>query len=65
MINRLGLSIVNSQARELCYMSISNLRFKNENTQKYQKVILKAGDIQIDNQLSRSNDAIILKRESN
>jgi hypothetical protein len=34
-ISRLGLSIVNSQARELCYVSFSNLRLRYEQTQKH------------------------------
>jgi hypothetical protein len=55
--------VVNSQARELCYMSVSKMRFRKEETPKHQKVAFKAGDMQIDNQLSRSNDAIIFKRE--
>ena len=52
-INRLGLSVINSQAREICYTSIFNLRFTQESTSKHQKVALKAQDLQIDNQLCR------------
>lgn len=62
-INRLGLSLINSQAREICYMSIFNLRLSIDESMKHQKVSIKAADMQIDNQLSRQPDAIILKRE--
>ena len=62
-INRLGLSVVNSQAREICYTSVFNMRLSLESTAKHQKVAFKAQDVQIDNQLSRQPDAIILKRE--
>jgi len=48
-IMRLGLSMVNSHAREICYTSISNLRFTHEATTKHKKVSLKAQDIQVDN----------------
>jgi hypothetical protein len=41
-INRLGLSVVNSQAREISYTSVFNLRFSQESTAKHQKVALKA-----------------------
>ena len=41
-INRLGLSVINSQAREICYTSVFNLRFSQESTTKHQKVALKA-----------------------
>ena len=44
-------------------MSVSNLRYRREETPKHSKVAFKAADMQIDNQLSRSHDAIILKRE--
>lgn len=49
IIHRLGFSIVNSQARELCYASFSNLRICNESTQKHQKMSFKVGDLQVDN----------------
>ena len=62
-INQLGLSVINSQAREICYTSVFNMRFSQESTAKHQKVAFKAQDIQIDNQLCRQPDAIILKRE--
>jgi len=63
VIAMLGMSLVNSQAREICYTSISNLRFSHQKTLKLKKVSFKAGEVQIDNQLLRQNDAIILKRE--
>ena len=64
LINRLGLSVVNSQARELCYISVGGLKVNNETTPKHQKCSFKAADIQIDNQLSRSVDAIIFRRKT-
>ena len=33
-INRLGLSVINSQAREICYTSIFNLSFAQVSTAK-------------------------------
>lgn len=63
IIERLGISIVNSQARELCYTTISNLRFSHESTLKHQKLSLRVGDVQMDNQVSRQYDAIIFKRQ--
>ena len=48
-INRLGLSVVNSQAREICYTSIKQLQFSLQTTSKHQKVSFKAADLQIDN----------------
>ena len=49
VVNRLGLSVVNSQAREICYTSIKTLRFSTSTTSKHKKVSVKAGDLQIDN----------------
>jgi hypothetical protein len=48
-IRQFGLSVVNSQARELCYISVGNLKINNDSTIKHQKTSFKAGDIQIDN----------------
>ena len=48
-INRLGLSLINSQAREICYTSMFNLRLSLDSTLKHQKVAIKASDLQIDN----------------
>jgi len=44
-INRLGLSLINQQAREICYTSIFNLRFSLDTTSKHQKVAVKAADL--------------------
>ena len=45
IIERLGISIVNSQARELSYTTVSNLRFSHESTVKHQKLSLRVGDV--------------------
>jgi len=63
LISHLGLSIVNQQARELCYISFQNLSVRKESSTKHLKLNVKVGDLQIDNQLSRETTAIILKRE--
>ena len=62
-VNRLGLSVVNSQAREISYTSFFKLRFSQKSTAKDKIVSFKTKDVQIDNQLSRQQDSIILKRE--
>ena len=49
VVNRLGLSVVNSQAREICYTSVKHLIFSTQTTSKHQKVSFKASDLQIDN----------------
>ncbi len=55
-----GMSIINSQAREIAYVYLTNFKFSYLSTLKNRKVSIKAGNIQIDNQLVRQNDAIIL-----
>ena len=35
VVNRLGLSVVNSQAREICYTSVKHLVFSTQTTSKH------------------------------
>lgn len=62
-MNELGISIINSLAREICYINFKNLKLSSMNSQKNKKFSIKTQQIQIDNQLVRQDDAIILKRE--
>jgi len=63
VIERLGISVVNSQPRELAYTTISNLRVTYESTVKHQSLSLKVGDLQMDNMVSRQYDAILIQRQ--
>ncbi|CDW86490.1 UNKNOWN [Stylonychia lemnae] len=62
-INEIGMSIVNSQAREIAYIYITNLKFSKRQTNKNKKISFRADTTQIDNQLVRQNDAIIFKKQ--
>ena len=44
-INRLGLSFVNSHARELCYTTFSNLRIHIQTHGRDEKLSFKVGDM--------------------
>ena len=44
-IHRLGLSLVNSHARELCYTTFTNLRLSFERHGRDEKVNFRVGDI--------------------
>ncbi len=44
-IHRLGLSLVNSHARELCYTTFTDLRLSFERQGRDEKVNFRVGDI--------------------
>ena len=64
-IRRLGLSLINSQAREIAYIFIKNFKLSHQLWLKNKKISIKAKSLQIDNQLVRQNDAIIFKKQMN
>jgi len=60
----LGISLVSSQAREIVFVHFKDIAFSFKKCHKNRKLSLKLGEVQIDNQLVRQKDAIILKRKN-
>ena len=56
--------MINSQARELIYVFIKNLKVVYEKQFSNKTIELKLEDFQIDNQLVRKDDEIIIRRDN-
>jgi hypothetical protein len=56
--------VINSQARELIYVFIKNLKVVYEKQFSNKTIELKLEDFQIDNQLVRKDDEIIIRRDN-
>ena len=59
-----GISLITAQARELAYIFFKNFQATYEKQLIDKKISLALDDFQIDNQLSRQDDSIVLRKDT-
>ena len=63
IINELGISLITSKPQELSYVFLQKIKLNLSFNAAYKKMLINIGDLQIDNQLSYDETAVVLKRK--